>query len=149
MSQADLEHEMLDGRVEPDEQVLREKFREWIEPILVVLVALLLGAVAFLIPVTLDLRSDVEQEGIERARGTANLCRLLDGLGFTVEDDNRCFDSEVYQHWDQHQGEQTRAAGTAQVTLDLLCDFAISEGNLVPEQCAYRVEQRQNSQEEP
>lgn len=149
MNEEDLEDEILgdDVRIKPDEHHLRDLFRQWIEPILAVLVAVLIGLVIWLLVVVLDVQGDQATDGTERARGSANTCRLLDGLGFPIDEDNRCFDPEVYQHWVDHQGETTRAANTAKETLDLLCDITLTQADVTPEQCVYRVEEQETSPE--
>lgn len=144
MNEQQLEDEILgeDVRIKPDERAVRDKFRQWIEPILAVLVGLLTVAVVVVVVLVLDLRERQSAEGVERAKGTANVCRLLNGLGLDAESDpnGRCSDPKVYKYWVAFKDEQTRSAVTSGDLLDLVCGLIADDPDMgkLPRQCEGR-----------
>lgn len=122
-----------DVKIKADEHALRDLFRQWIEPILAVLVAVLIGLVTWLIVLVLDVQTAQDNDGDERARGSANVCRMLNALGLDVTSDenSRCLDPEVLRHWEQFQGETTRSVTTTGEVLDLMC-IIVAESALIP-----------------
>jgi hypothetical protein len=132
----DLEREILgeDVRIKPDPRSLKDHFRTWIEPILTVLVAALIGLVVWLVVLVAGvqanqdaLQADQDASEIERARGSANTCRLLSALGLDISDpSSRCQDPLVKAEWEQYADESTAAADAARATLIVACRIAAS-----------------------
>lgn len=145
MNSNELEQEILgeDARIRPDQRKVKDRFREWIEPILVFLVVLLLALVAGLLVIVGelgdtvdDVQTELDVSSTERDRGAANTCRLLNALGLDVgASESRCQDPEVIVGWEPYAGETTMAADAANTALIVACRIAAASSELVLPEC--------------